>query len=179
MRDMMYLIGQPGAGKTTLMRAVFLDTPATVVRTPFPMTLYPGGVELGESRAQFGGTDALRMDIQPVVAEWLYTTPAGNIVAEGDRLSNDRFFVACVLAGWRLSVVYLRCADEIAAQRRGMRGSSQNAAWVKGRTTKVSRLAEKWVSAEWVLDASLPMDDLANILRRHPAVIGCQLGVAP
>lgn len=174
MRQMMYLIGQPGSGKTTLMRSVFKGVQPIEVLVPFSYVLYPNGIELGGLRPGFGGTDTLALSCQPTVIGWLQTVPFTYVTGEGDRLANDKFFSAVTAQGWELSVVHLDCPDDIAAGRRAARGSNQNAAWVKGRATKVRRLAETWAT-DWVLDARLSPEVLTKRLRAHPVVQGILL----
>lgn len=174
-RHLLYLIGQPGSGKTTLATALFADLPQ-VQRPAFhpypPFIEYPGGAQIGVMRSGFGGTDVLPLNCQPNVIAWMQQTGWFYLFAEGDRLANDKFFHACRAAGICLSVVHLDCADELAQERRVGRGSNQNAAWVKGRASKVQRLAEVWVDDAWRLSASSPLDHLVKRLRQHPVIKG-------
>jgi hypothetical protein len=169
-RDLMYLIGQPGSGKTTLMRATLLHLPTVQVQQPFAHLLFPNGIEIGGIRPGFGGTDMLPMNCQPGVIQWLQNSAFSKVVAEGDRLANDKFFAAMKGNGWNVHVVYLRCDDGLAADRRALRRSAQNVTWIKGRISKVERLSLLWVPAEWVLDAAQPLHELASRLRQHPVV---------
>lgn len=170
-RPLFYLIGQPGAGKTTLLREVLAGLSGRQERQPFAHIVYDGGgVQLGAERAGFGGTDALALNVQPLVTTWLAQTAAPAIVAEGDRLANERFFQAARSLGWDLTVAWLATPDSIAEARRAARGSTQQAAWVNGRRTKVARLAQHWTPLEWILDGGLPVEMLAERIRQHPAI---------
>ena len=105
---LVYLIGAPGAGKTTLM-AEALGEPSGAQASPIPHLLYPSGVvQIGAVRDAFAGTDALSMNIQPDVLRWLESRPGQVVVGEGDRLSNGGFFAGVAWAGYRLVVVHLR-----------------------------------------------------------------------
>lgn len=168
--SLMYLLGQPGSGKTTLMRATMAGVATEVLAEPFAMLRYPGGYELGGIREGFGGSDVLPMNVQPRALQWLREVQPAAVLVEGDRLANDKFFVNVLLAGYDLSVVWLRCSDACAGQRRRARGSKQNPAWVAGRASKVLRLAESWCADAWVLDAEMPLADLVLKLRSHPVV---------
>jgi len=174
MKQFLYLIGVPGSGKTTLLHAALHGATRTVERFPFAHTIYAGGalVELGQARDAFGGTDVLPLNVQPVVTAWLdKQCPYPAIVAEGDRLANASFFEAARDMGWVLTVAYLRTPDDLAASRRQARGSHQNAAWVKGRITKVRQLAYQYATADWTLDGGLPVAILARQLQTHPVLM--------
>lgn len=171
---LLYLMGVPGSGKTTLLNTALGDVPAQVMKWPAgdptpAFTAYPGGAQIGYAEGVFGGTDRLAMNIQPRVLDWMQVTPHTRLVAEGDRLCNGAFFSAVIQMGWRLSVVWLNTPLDIAAARRDSRGTRQNRSWVAGRITKIGRL-QSWVDAGWILDGSLPVEQLVDRLRAHPII---------
>ena len=172
MRHLFYLVGIPGVGKTTVFRKALADIPAEQHTRPFGWIAYPGGAQLGVDRGVFSGTDALSMNVQPRVLEWLNRCDLPCVVAEGDRLANGQFFDAVVAQGWLLTVGLLELDPAIAATRRDMRGSSQNPSWLRGRHTKVANLTRYYVSAEWRLNARQPVELLATRLKKHPAFQG-------
>lgn len=175
-KQWLYLIGAPGVGKTTLLQAlvkVHDSEPVYVMRaTGSPLRLgtrYNGGlVQVGYAREAFGGTDALPMNVQPLVLQWAATTPDRWCVAEGDRLANHAFFVGLLARGWGLTVAWLDGSVALTAARQSQRGSHQHPAWVKGRRTKVARLAAQWTSPEWHLDATQSVSALAAQVGQHP-----------
>jgi hypothetical protein len=151
-RTFTYIIGIPGAGKSTLMAEITREMPLRPVEQPFPHTVWYGEqrviAELGKRRSNgFSGTDALSMSIQPLAEEWVRRqTSFEHLMAEGDRLANSGFFAAVRAAGYDLRVLYLVTAPEIAAERRARRAAAlgvkpQSPAWLRGRHTKVARLA--------------------------------------
>lgn len=168
MPTLTYLIGVPGSGKTTLMTLATAGLPVAQVRTPIPHLVYGDGeaVQPGVARERFGGTDALSMNVMPKAVEWVRTTPAPYIVGEGDRLASPRFFAAAEEAGYTLAVVYLVCPDGLADRRRRERGSRQDPRWLKGRATKVQRLADRY--AAHTLDCAEHPTTLARRLRELP-----------
>lgn len=171
--NFIYLIGQPGAGKSTLFDAVLRPERRGAVNDPIPHTVLgkrSDGAELGARRAQFSGTDALPMDVIVQAESFVRRRPYPNMVAEGDRLACDRFFTAVLDAGYALELVYLDVPDALAAQRRSRRGSRQNESWVKGRATKAATLARSWSAR--VIDGSVPLDLQAAAMRHMPALRG-------
>lgn len=165
MPDLLYFIGQPGSGKTTLVRTLTENHSPYTVKKPFAHTLWQpdkGGkevMELGELRGTFSGTDTLAMDVQRRVVAQLQGDAHPRVLGEGDRLSNESFFDAVRSLGYGVTVVYLDVPDDIAAAWRLERaerggGKPQNEAWVKGRITKAARLAEK-VDAVRITDTDI------------------------
>jgi hypothetical protein len=152
MSRVVYLIGEPGSGKTSLaaqtMDACGLHRIAAprpipheqLTRTdpadappgpggPPELAGLPGfaGLHLGRARpGGFGGTDALSMSIQPAVLAWLATHPAGPdglILGEGDRLATLSFFTALRQQGHQLRVVLLATPPATATARRERRAA--------------------------------------------------------
>jgi energy-coupling factor transporter ATP-binding protein EcfA2 len=184
MKEFLYLIGQPGAGKTTLLRKALEGcNPHNIVK-PFAHRLYHQngvapteeiGVQLGHDRFPFGGTDTLSMAVQPRVVEWLRETQYTHLVAEGDRLGNEKFFRSVRDLGFTLTVGWLSTPDRVAAERRAYRAgvcgtAAQNPAWLKGRVNKVLKLAHAWATPEWCLDGNSTAEELAVRLRAHPVI---------
>jgi hypothetical protein len=167
---LVYVIGVPGAGKTTLVRAALAGWHRVPVASSVPheQMVTPAGVtvgaHLGVDRAPFGGTDTLSMSIQPKAVAWLAALHYRVVLGEGDRLGTASFFAAAAaLPGVRLTVVLLDCPPVLAAARRaGRTPAAQDPVWVAGRMTKVARLA---AAADVHLDATRPAAALAGELR--------------
>lgn len=141
-----YLIGVPGAGKTSLLRAITASTTCIEIAKPIAHQVYFAalrgeviGMQLGAKHPQFGGTDRLSMSVQPqaiaFVASWARRYPRAAIVGEGDRLATRTF-----LDAFGGLLVWLDTPPEVAAARRAGRGSRQDERWLAGRATKVSNL---------------------------------------
>lgn len=142
--DFLYVIGEPGSGKSTLVQAMIGRTEAVPNDDgPFAFTMYgsrPPVIELGRRRKEFPGTDALAMNVQPKVQEWLGSMKASAVLAEGDRLANPKFFDYLIAEGWQLVIARIRIRHETAAARREARGSAQDETWLRSRRTKVDKL---------------------------------------
>lgn len=152
-RHALYLIGEPGVGKSTLFAELTKDLPYEEAEKPFPIRRYDCGVvELGKRREAFSGTDAYAMNVQPEVERWLEGVRPRLVMAEGDRLANGKFFQRLVDLGYELTIYHLY-GPEQAEQRRAARGSHQDPTWLKGRVSKVEKLNFQWLA--WHLPAEL------------------------
>jgi len=168
-KKLVYLIGEPGSGKTTLVQELFKGYEHNAVDVICPHIIHTSTeqrpaviVELGKSRDEFGGTDALAMNIQPKALEFLRVCPHNLVIAEGDRLGNQKFFDAVTEMGWTLETVYLKPPKDISARREN-RGSHYSLSWLKGRQTKIGNLLAK--NTPWNLDGNSPVEELAGDLR--------------
>lgn len=155
MRRLLYIIGAPGAGKSTLMarltaplgaRAVAMDMgyPAPPREWLIDETMKIAAVELGRRRGQFSGTDALASSIINVAEPWLtYQRESETVYAEGARLGNARFLKAAVDAGYKTVLIHLDHAqvDDWRKARSEIIGREQNPSWVAGRATACRNLA--------------------------------------
>ena len=181
MSSLIYLIGYPGSGKTTAMvealGAICRDrglVPRVEIQ-PFAHTVYTteaegrdgGLVELGRAREVYGGTDTLSLSVQPRVLDWMGESGVGVIVGEGDRLANSKFFAAAEALGRTVHIIHLKCPEEVARNRAWARGSRFKEPWLKGRITKVNRLAEQWKNQMTTLDATS-----GGVSRRLAHIIG-------
>jgi thymidylate kinase len=174
-----YIIGEPGAGKSTLVRALTDSHRPEWRRKPFAHAVYfdEGGrtaaVQIGGDHDQFPGTDRLSMSVQPRAIEWVLSAPAPAVFAEGDRLATAGFLAAleAVCDEWWL--ILLATPFDVARERRAGRGSDQNETWLRGRQTKVQRLAAAHPERLVALDGRRTPEELADRLRELPAFAWC------
>lgn len=175
---LIYLVGAPGAGKSTLMAAAtahWEEAPDKPVPGLWVRWLSNGpdieAVEIGRKRDAFSGTDGLGMSVMPVACQFLADCREVELIlGEGDRLASMKFLDAAAKAGRReVMLVVLDTPADVAAARREARGSKQNAAWVQGRVTKVRRLAENAAAAGYhvrTINGAAPFDAQVRILRQ-------------
>ena len=156
------IIGEPGIGKSTLVEALTRGATYTEYTEPFAYRKYDCGVvELGKRREGFSGTDALPMNVQPKVEQWLSDELPELLLFEGDRLSNGKFFTVLRHIGYTLHLYQLSGAS-MAAERRAARGSNQDRRWIEGRRTKALNLAVDFDAKQ--IHARLPPNVLAGML---------------
>ncbi|UXE04379.1 adenylate kinase [Mycobacterium phage Funsized] len=162
MHRLVYLIGQPGAGKSTMMarltesfERISIGTDEAPVAHDQLVRKVPGGhddgtieivgAELGIRRENFSGTDALPSAVIDKAVPWLESKPYPLILAEGARLGNRRFIAAALEAGYAVTVVLLDHDDAEAWRRKRAKaiGRDQNPSWVKGRLSASRNLADQ------------------------------------
>lgn len=168
-----YIVGQPGAGKSTALATATADYSRTSRNKPFAHTLLVAdgdykitAAELGAVRPMFPGTDTLSMAVQPKVIDWLQTYPYKHIIGEGDRLATKGFLTAATDLGYDLDLILIDTPDDTAAQRRAIRTSNQQSlVWLRGRISKVRNLVNAFPHT--VIDGTLEPAALANTLRTH------------
>lgn len=165
---LVYVVGVPGSGKTTLVTAV--AGPATELRrVPFAHRVHADGlITLGDDREPFGGTDSLSMSVQPKVLDWLEAERPALVLGEGDRLATLKFLTP-PRAYADVTLVLLDTPPELAAQRRAERvavgAKPQNEQWLRGRATKVARLADAWDGPFVRLDGTAPLSESVEALQ--------------
>lgn len=173
------VIGLPGVGKSTLVRAALADVPGEICRGSFNYVRYPGGIELGEPHAAHPGTDRLARHIQPWVLAWLRAhatdAPPLTVLAEGDRLARRSFYAQAHEYGWRVEVIYLYAPDWVIQQRRKQRGSRFSSAWLASVAGTIDNLLTDAYPLK-VLDATLPLEELVTQFTAIPAIARLRQG---
>jgi len=137
--------GEPGSGKTTLMKILISHYGVAPKYDAFKLVPYlqkDNIYILGkyEENEVFSGTDRMSMAVQPEAIKFLATLPNDSVILyEGDRLFTSSFLEDC-LEKYNLSIVYLSTDKEVRKERYKERGSNQNETWLQGRETKISNI---------------------------------------
>ena len=141
------IFGEPGCGKSTLMRRVILELefPENSLKEDFKLVPYHkhknlyilGKYEEGEV---FAGTDRMSMAVQPEAVKFLDSLPSDSVVFfEGDRLCTASFLEHCN-SKFDLKMIYLQTQQDTRKVRFDKRGSNQNVTWLAGRESKISNI---------------------------------------
>jgi GTPase SAR1 family protein len=158
-----YIIGEPGTGKSSLVRRLTDGWAGMDSRMPFLHRRYENGVlVLGGDREGFPGTDMLALDAQPRVIALFHEQQPPFVLGEGDRLANDKFFMAAQSIGYDLHIYHLVGAG-VARDRRAARGSQQDEAFIKGRRTKCAALAKTYGALD--ISPTMPPSFLVKLLQ--------------
>lgn len=137
--------GEPGSGKSTLMKEIILHYGVEPKYDAFKLVPYLqkdniyvlGKYEEGEV---FSGTDRMSMAVQPEAIKFLASLPNDAVVLfEGDRLFTASFLEYCI-DEYDLNIIYLSTTKLIREERYKERGSNQNETWLQGRETKISNI---------------------------------------
>lgn len=153
-----YVIGEPGSGKTTLMKRVMEESKVTKdihSNENFPLVPFHTNnknlIVLGKYAEGdvFGGTDKTSMAVQPQAIEFLKAIQKSsdnniNITAEGDRLTTASF-IEHIVEEYDATIYYLRTTPDVRQVRYKERGSNQNETWLNGRITKIQNILTNFV----------------------------------
>jgi ribose 1,5-bisphosphokinase PhnN len=152
-RLLLYLVGAPGAGKSTVMAELTRDCERLHAKQPFAHDVLlrardddrncDVAVELGRRREVFSGTDALSMSVQPKAVQWIYSRPHRLVLGEGARLGTAGFLGAAKDAGYHVVLVHLDATDAQLCERVAQRSGTQSATWAQGARTRALRLVER------------------------------------
>lgn len=166
----LWIVGEPGVGKTSLVRGIVGDSPMRLVDNPKWTKVdallialaghYTGGTFDGADTVPYNGVEA-------ALAYWkqYLVDKAKLTIFDGDRFSHDKAKAEIASSALAL-VVYVSAPPEVTEARRKQRGSDQDKSWIAGRKTKSLRFAESFPKAHRLdLDGTLPASDLVGQVR--------------
>ena len=151
-----FYIGQPGTGKTTLMR----EKLAKLRKVEQDELVADGMVKYHKFEklktlvlgiyddSTFAGTDRLAKSVGPKFREWLVTNAESytgwELVMEGERFMNNPSLDA-LFTQESMKLVCLKVTEEELERRRKARNNSQNETWLKGMKTRVANVCNKYL----------------------------------
>lgn len=175
MRAALWIVGEPGLGKTTLARALLPDLKVSesVSYCVKPKVTFGGGwLAAGHYVGNtFDGADTVGYSgVKDWLAFWRDFMVPKHPELEVTLFDGDRFSYEAALEFVRATGVLCYCAHVtgapgVGAARRAARGSHQNEAWLRGRTTKSAGFAQLPFDAVVGLDAALTTEQQAGLLR--------------
>lgn len=148
----LYVLGAPGVGKTTLVRTLlsyYSDDDPVLTQPPEPKWSLAGdAVAAGHySGKTFDGADTIPYNGARAALEyWAQTLAESSLtILDGARFSTGPSLARLreLAPGHAIVGVYLVATDAQLDERRAARGSNQNAAWIKGATTVARNFAAK------------------------------------
>lgn len=170
-----FIIGEPGSGKTTLMRRFMEEVGGFEPHfKEYPLIDYHrsgdifvlGKYEEGEL---FAGTDRLSMACQPNAVKFLSELRDESVVLiEGDRLGNRSFIEDC-FSKYPTLIVYLKTSSDTREQRFSERGSDQNEQFLRSRETKLKNLRSNFelmtITHEFRNENSVDQSNIINFMK--------------
>lgn len=165
MKQLIYLVGGPGSGKSTLMARLTADwvrIPAGTGGIPRDylldhITSAVRAVELGRRREHFSGTDSLSMSIIGPAIDYMIGQQETDLVfGEGARLGCERFLRSAAAAGYSIILGFLEHPFEEHWRNARARatGRAQHPVWVAGRITAARNLANTDLPSVTVISGS-------------------------
>lgn len=149
MNVILYVLGAPGVGKTTLVREL-LGSETELVPSP-KWTIGQDHVAAGHYKGEtFDGGDTVAYNGARACLEFWNASlrpmlePDSLTILDGDRFSSAPSLEYLRSLGGVLVVgVHLQASTEALQARCAARGSKQNEAWMRGRITKARNFADK------------------------------------
>jgi len=143
------LVGEPGAGKSSLTKLLFPNRAETVKYRLLRGSYHDGVFVCGiyDPESTYPGTDALSMAVQPDLIEFIERCQVSGspktLFAEGDRISNCSLLEILNEMGIEPVVFCLEVLNDTLQSRRSDRGDTFKESWLEGRKTKIKGFCEK------------------------------------
>lgn len=141
------IIGQSGAGKTTLVRERFIrGQPITIDEDIIPCSYFGEYVALGKygigKRTE--GTDTLPYNAAPKIKQQLLKLKDKEVILEGDRINNPGIFRFIQQHGIPAKLYLVDCSLGTSMRRLRAAGSTITPAFVKTTKSKARHIFLEW-----------------------------------
>ena len=158
-----YYIGEPGTGKTTLMRSILAeyrkveqDEWVKEGLVTYHLFVKQKIIILGKyDDGVFAGTDTWSKGVGPKFRQWLLDNASKyedyGVFGEGERLSNNPNLDAMFATG-KMKLVCLKVSEKELKRRRAARNNTQSPSWMKGMRTRIANLCSKYPHEVEVID---------------------------
>lgn len=136
------VIGQSGSGKTTYVKRRWLVGPAAAQDRPIPHVVIGGTILVGRYGigVRTEGTDTLSYSALPQILEFIRdNNAAADMVVEGDRINNPRFFEFLRAHHMKAKLILVACSEDESITRLRAVGSKITPTFVKATRTKSLR----------------------------------------
>lgn len=138
------VIGQSASGKTTYVTKNFITEELQRLDKPFKHTISGKNLLLGHYglERRCCGTDTMSMSILPFLIEHFkeVLNKSENIIGEGDRINNQKFFDYIKNLNIPVKVILFECSIEESLKRLKEAGSTIGETFVKTTKTKAKRM---------------------------------------
>lgn len=143
MTRMLYIVGPPGVGKSSVVAALLTHLGLTrgeptmigekvLWAEPLLIEGEVVGVLLGKDHPDYPGTDRLSMEVPPEAVRWAAGPLPPLVIGEGSRLAIQKFLVPLAeRSDVVLTVAHLTALDDVLDARCAGRGSEQSRNWRK------------------------------------------------
>ncbi|HNR57102.1 MAG TPA: hypothetical protein PKJ51_01475 [Methanothrix sp.] len=135
------VIGQSGSGKTTYVKRRWLVGPAAAQDRPLPHVVIGNTILVGKYGigVRTEGTDTLSYSALPQILEFIRNNRASDIVIEGDRINNTRFFEYLRAHNLPAKLILVACSVDESVARLRAAGSKITPTFVRSTRTKSLR----------------------------------------